>query len=120
MQTPNKNFQIRADVRQNVVILELEGFLDDKSGEEIYAVIQAKMEAKLTRYVFDFAKVRNICSPAVATLLDLSEKITDQLSGRIYMSGLSELNHKIFEMVGIFLFAEGCRTLQEAEVKAAI
>ena len=100
MQTANKNFQVSIDVRQNVVILVLEGFLDDKSGEEINALVQEKMDAKFTRYVFDFAKVRNICSPAVATLLDLSEKITDQLSGRIYMSGLSELNHKIFEMRG--------------------
>lgn len=116
---PKKNFNITSEVRQGVVVLILEGFLDDKAGEEIYSIVQESMGKKLSRYVFDFEKVRNICSPAVAAVLDVSEKITDQVSGRVYMSGLSELNHKIFEMVGIFLFAEGCSNLGEAEVKAS-
>jgi anti-anti-sigma factor len=114
------NFSLRVEEHGKIAVAFLEGFLDESAGQELITAIQAKIDAKFTRFVFDFQKVRNISSPAVAAILDLAEKITDTLSGKLLISGLSELNLKIFEMVGVFLYADACPTTQEAEVKASM
>lgn len=112
------NFALRSEVRGQVVVLYLEGFLDDTCGQELSKTMEKKIEEKFIRFVLDFQKVRNISSPAVAALLDMAEKVTDSLSGKVIIAGASELNLKIFEMVGIFLYADASPTVQDAEAKA--
>ena len=114
------NFGIKVEVRGKVAIIILDGFLDETAGQAMHQAVQQKIDEKFTRFVFDFQNVKNICSPSVAAILELAEKITDTLSGKVVISGLSELNLKIFEMVGIFLYADACNTVQEAEVKVSI
>ena len=114
------NFSIKIEERGQIVVVFVEGFLDDTAGQNLILEVGKKLEANFNRFVFDFKNVRNVSSPAVAAILDLSEKITDNHSGKVIISGLSDLNLKIFEMVGIFLYADACATTQEAEVKVSL
>lgn len=108
-------YVVKVEDREKVSVIFVEGFLDESAAQAFAAAVEKKIAEKFTRFVFDFKNVRNISSPAVAAVLDLAEKITDALSGKVIISGLSELNLKIFEMVGIFLYADACATTQEAE-----
>ncbi len=113
-------YAIKVEERGKIIVVIVDGFLDETAGQSLSTAVNLKIDAKFTRFVFDFKNVRNICSPAVAAVLELAEKISDTISGKIIISGLSELNLKIFEMVGIFLYADACPTTQEAEVKASL
>ena len=114
------NYSIKIEERGQIIVVLVEGFLDDTAGQTLSSEVGKKLEENFKRFVFDFKNVRNVSSPAVAAILDLSEKITDNHAGKIIISGLSDLNLKIFEMVGIFLYADACATTQEAEVKASL
>ncbi len=116
--TEKKDFDVRFELNGKIVKIFVQGPLKEEAGQDLRAIVERKLEEGLTRFVFDFGNSRAMSSPAVATVLDLAEMIVDAKSGKLIISGLTDLNMKVFEMVGIFMYAEACATHMEAEVRA--
>lgn len=118
--TDKKDFSLRYEIIGRVVKVFLQGAFREDSGKELRDLVEKRLEEKYVRFVFDFGHSRAMSSPAVATALDLAEMIVDTNHGRLIISGLTDLNLKVFEMVGMFMYAEACTTHTEAEVRALI
>ena len=113
-------FSLRVDVKGQVVTIHTTGPLSEDAGNQLVVVAQEKLDAGFTRFIIDFGHALTISSPSVAAILDTAEKIVDGKGGKLVVSGLTDLNMKVFEMVGIFLYAEACPTTQEAEVQVLL
>ncbi|HNV72382.1 MAG TPA: hypothetical protein PKO06_21920 [Candidatus Ozemobacteraceae bacterium] len=116
--TDKKDFDVRFELSGKVAKIFVQGPLKEEAGLDLRSIVERKIEEGFTRFVFDFGNSRAMSSPAVATVLDLAEMIVDSKSGKLIISGLTDLNMKVFEMVGIFMYAEACATHMEAEVRA--
>jgi len=115
-----KDFSIKIEVHGEVVVVYTQGPLTEDAGNELMSEVSKKLSENFTRYIFDFGHALTISSPSVAAILDLAEKIVDGKGGRLVVSGLTDLNMKVFEMVGIFLYAESCLTTKEAEIQVLL
>lgn len=111
-------FTVRVQTKGELVTVYIKGALVEDAGVALAAEVTKKIDEGNKRFVFDFGHSLTISSPTVATILDLAERIVDGKSGKLIVSGLTDLNMKVFEMVGIFLYAEACPTVQEAETQA--
>ncbi|HOT29522.1 MAG TPA: STAS domain-containing protein [Candidatus Ozemobacteraceae bacterium] len=111
-------FSLRSENRGAVTLIYTHGPLNEAAGAAILRLVQEKLDQGVTRFVIDFGLAVSITSPCVASILEIAEKIVDEKSGRLVFAGLTDLNLKVFEMVGILLYAESCRNVQEAEVQA--
>jgi len=116
----NTEFALRSEKRGAVTIIYAQGPLNEDAGNAIVRLVVEKLNEGATRFVVDFGHAVAITSPCVASILEIAEKIVDEKSGRLVVSGLTDLNLKVFEMVGILLYAESCSTTQEAETQALI
>jgi anti-anti-sigma factor len=113
-------FSLQVSVVGKMVTLATQGPLNEDAGPQIMDAVEKLITQGLTRYVFDLGHVLTISSPTVAVFLDLVERIVDEKGGRVVFCGLTELNLKVFEMVGIFLYGESAPTRQEAEVQVLL
>jgi hypothetical protein len=59
-------------------------------------------------------KVDLIESPGVAGLITATEKITDDFHGSIVYCNMKPMHQKVLELVGIFMYASFCETLNDA------
>ena len=109
-----KKFEVGVSVDENVCLVELKGYLGHGLFEEFVPVIEEKLKAGFKEFVFDLSQVAMLESPGVACILTLTEKIVDDNQGHLVYSGLSPMNNKILEMVGVFLYANACENAQEA------
>ncbi len=116
----SEDFSVRIEVRGKVAVVYTQGPLTEDAGSKLSTVVQQKIDEGFVRFIFDFGHALTISSPTVAAILDLAERIVDGKGGRLVVSGLTDLNMKVFEMVGIFLYAESCPTTQEAEVQVLL
>ncbi|NLI76171.1 MAG: STAS domain-containing protein [Candidatus Riflebacteria bacterium] len=115
-----ESFTIRVQAKGDVTLVFIKGALVEEAGVALAAEVGPKIDEGCKRFVIDFGHSLTISSPTVATILDLAERIVDGKGGKLIVSSLTDLNMKVFEMVGIFLYAEACPTVQEAEVQIAI
>ena len=113
-----EEFGLDIEVKDKFVVVKSHGRLPESAGTIIEAAFAEKIGEGFTRFILDLGMVTTISSPVVASILDVAEKIVDGKAGRLVVTGLTDLNLKVFEMVGIFLYAEECPTLNEAEVQA--
>lgn len=114
----NKDFSLTLESRGAVTLIHTHGPLNEEAGVELVKLVQEKIDQGVKRFVLDFGLAASVTSPCVASILEIAEKVVDEKNGRLILAGLTDLNLKVFEMVGILLYAEFCRSLQEAEVQA--
>lgn len=110
----DKKFSIDCVVEENVCLVDLNGYLSNGLFETLVPLIEDKLKQGHKSFVFDMTNVSMLESPAVACILTLTEKIVDDFQGYLVYSGLSEMHVKILEMVGVFLYANSCKSKEEA------
>lgn len=115
-----KDCQIKVESKNNVAIVLTDGPLTEIAAREWSAVVRQKIDENFTRFVFDFGHTRAISSPAVASILEMAEIIVEERKGKIVASGLTDLNLKVFEMVGLLTYLDPCINYQEALKKVLI
>lgn len=111
---------IKTELKNGVALVLLQVPVEHDTAGQLRSAIDSQLEQGTTRFVMDFTPARLIPSPVVATILELAEKIVDDHHGKLVVSGLSDLNRRVFEMVGIFLFAEEAPSVGEAEAKVRL
>lgn len=114
------NFDLVVNTAGAVVTLSPSGSLVEEAGNSISRAVEENLNKGILRFIFDMKNIISVSSPALAMLLDLVETIVDGKGGRVVFLGLSDLNYKVFEMVGMFLYAEACSSDREAEVQVLL
>ena len=87
-------------------------------GEKLYDSLPELIDKQIADnkkcFIFDFKFTHIIQSPAVACILECAEEISGAPDKSLVVCGLSEMNEKIFEMVGLFLYGNCCQNEDQA------
>lgn len=83
--------------------------LDINLVEEFSKYINSQIEAGIKYFVFDFRNTKIVQSPAVAVILHTAEIIVSEKNRLLCTCNMSSMNEKIFEMVGLFMYADYCK-----------
>jgi hypothetical protein len=92
----------------------LQGVLDNQFALEFLTRIDSLIDKGCKEFIFDFSKADILESPAVASILTVTEKIVDDCQGHLVLCGLGTMHRKVLEMVGVFLYASCCETVADA------
>ncbi|MBF0547793.1 MAG: hypothetical protein HQM08_25370 [Candidatus Riflebacteria bacterium] len=106
---------VKHDIKGKIFRIKSDGPFGEDAGKAIETLVKKGLGEGYTDFLIDFGGTKAISSPAVAAILNSTEEIVDVHSGRVVLTGLTELNVKVFEMVGILLFAEIAPSAEEAE-----
>ncbi|MFZ2959915.1 MAG: hypothetical protein WA705_23800 [Candidatus Ozemobacteraceae bacterium] len=118
--TNKREYTIKSEVQGKIFKIHSTGPLGEDAGQELESLVKEGLAKNHRHFVFNFGYAKAISSPAVAAILNAIESIVDGNGGKACVTGLTELNMKVFEMVGILLYAEMCATLPEAEVRVLL
>ena len=84
--------------------------LDDQLEKAFAEYIASQIESGVKYYIFDFRYTQIVQSPAVASILGMADLIVSEKSRSLCTCNMSTMNEKIFEMVGLFMYADYCKT----------
>lgn len=98
----------------STLIITLEGYIEAEASQGLSSKVKDCMEAGTKLFIFDFAEVKILNSVALGELLDiLSEGIgNDELV--FCFCAVPSKCHFSFKSVGLFMFAEEHKTVEEA------
>ena len=106
--------QLKFQITENILIVELEGELDHHGAVEVRKEIDGAMDAFGVKHIIlDFLKVGFVDSSGIGMIMGRYNKVT-VLGGLIYISGCSKYMKKILEMAGIFTIAPECENPKQA------
>lgn len=107
--------KMEAVIREKDCMVSLKGVLDNQFALELLTFIDSLIEKGCKEFVFDFSQADILESPAVASILTVTEKIVDDCQGHLVFCCLGTMHRKVLEMVGVFLYASCCETVAEAQ-----
>lgn len=94
-------FKCEAVIEGSVCVLRLSGYVDDEGGRKVTEVFQDACQKGLTSFVLNFTGSPVINSSGVAQILELSEILVVEKSGKLAFVGLSKLTQGVFKVVGL-------------------
>jgi anti-anti-sigma factor len=96
MSNQHKNYKEIDDI----VVLCAENYINDVEGENLEKVCDTFLTKETHKFVIDFSGTDIINSIGISILIGIIEKIKDK-KGLVLFSGLTKVNHDIFNMVGL-------------------
>jgi anti-anti-sigma factor len=94
------HFKVSPSYRGDVVLLRLQGYLNDRGGEELEQQFQSEVNNGHWKFIFDFSKIAYVNSIGVSFLVGILET-TRQKGLRVCFTSLAKINDELFEMVGL-------------------
>jgi len=84
----------------DIVVLCADNYINKVEGENLEKVCDAFLAKGTHKFVIDFSGTDIINSIGISILIGIIEKIRDK-KGLVLFSGLTKVNHDIFNMVGL-------------------
>ncbi len=104
---------VQVEVVKNVVVMRLKGYLSGDGGKCLHETAREHFKQNRIKYVLDFSECLFVNSPGVAALMELVFRVVDDLNGEILLSGLNDLQRRVFDIAGIFPSAGEVKTVEE-------
>jgi anti-sigma B factor antagonist len=95
-----RNFKVTREQRGDVILLKLQGYLNDLGGEEVERLFESEVKEGYKKFVIDFGKIAYINSIGVSFLVGIMEA-TREKTLKVCFTSLSKINEELFEMVGL-------------------
>jgi len=108
-----KNFKVTQEHPGDVVLLKVQGYLNDLGGEEIEKLFKKSVKEGQRKFVIDFGKIAYINSIGVSFLVGIMEA-TREKKLKVCFTSLSKINKELFEMVGLIKYAATFDSNREA------
>lgn len=99
-------------INPKVILVEINSIPEDLSFDECEKFIISEINQNTIKVIFKFNPRIFVSSPFVGWLLKICEQLAEKRKNT-YITGLSELSYKVFELVGIFLFSEYVKSIDE-------
>ena len=100
-------------------VIRLTGYLAKEGGEDLLRTAEMLLQAGRTRLILDLSGCSIITSPAVALLIDLAIKVSDDFGGTLALSGLDSSKTTFLTMTGMLPLALNTATVEEAQALIA-
>jgi anti-anti-sigma factor len=95
-----KRFSVASRIRDNIAVLEPEGYLNNLMGEKLEELCEQIMGEGVSRMIVDFSRVEMINSIGISILLSILER-TRRADGRICFTNLRPLHDETFQILGL-------------------
>jgi anti-anti-sigma factor len=105
---------IEWEVRADIGILRVIGYLEEKSGEKLQEMVQRLATQGRCDFVLDFSACPVVNSLGIVKLGDVVLEVTEQLVGQVYLVGLNELQTRVFRLSGLLQEARQAGTVEQA------
>ena len=110
-----KNFKIKQEVRGDVILFKVQGYLNDLGGEEIERLFKKAVKEGHRKFIIDFDKIAYINSIGISFLVGFVEAAREKTL-EVCFTSLSTINEELFEMVGlkkyVAIFASNAEALE--------
>ncbi len=107
-------FTCATEVRDQILIVRGQGYLDDTGGEDLKQVVMSASLAGIKGVVVDFTKCIHANSSGISCLVDLVINLGDDKQLEVGLCGLSPLLAEAFRMVGLTRLARVFSGVDEA------
>lgn len=101
-------------LHEEICVASFSGHLSGEIHDTLVDGVKSNLESKIKKYIFDFESVPMLDSPAIAAILCVAELIVDGAEGHLIFTNTNVLTSKVLETVGVFLYANNSKNLQEA------
>jgi anti-anti-sigma regulatory factor len=108
------SFSFSQQIRGDVVLLEVRGYLNLDGGRELGGRLLSLLEKKHTRIVVDFREAPLISSQALGQILDVITQIIPRPEVAIAFSSLSEVARMSMRILGILEYIPDYSSSDEA------
>ncbi len=95
-----KNFKVKLEDREDVILFKPQGYLNDLGGEEVEKLFKMAVKGGHRKFIIDFDKIAYINSIGVSFLVGIME-VTREKALKVCFTSLSKINEELFEMVGL-------------------
>lgn len=105
--------KIQVSEKGNIIILVVTGYFNEIIGAQANQLVEKYALEGKNLFVLDFAACTLINSPGVASMVDITLKITDDFQGKLALTGIDQMKWTIFKMVSIIQRVQTASTIQE-------
>lgn len=112
-------FKIDTEKKDGLVIIRIEGYLDDQGGKALVEVCERCLSEGQSTFVFNLSGTPVINSTGLSMLLDMVVKIIDYNDGRVAISGLTKLTKTALQMTGVLTLCKDFAREEEAVASLA-
>jgi len=105
---------IESSPEGEVWVILIKGYFEENLGCKLQDLVDALIQKQCTEFIIDFSQCFVVNSPGVAKMGDLALTITQDIQGRLFLTGLDNLKARVFECAGVTLDAEIATTIEQA------
>ena len=111
---PSDTFSIEMTVQKGVSVYSIKGYGTARTAESLGSLVEKQMAEKPGDQIWDFSGCPIINSPGVVAFTLLGVRIEEDYRRRLIVTGLSEIQHQVFELAGMFAYIDEEPTLEAA------
>jgi anti-anti-sigma factor len=112
MKTPP--FTINSRVDQEILLIEMIGYCEEKGGEQMLQIVEVALEKKQNRVVIDLSRCSVMNSFGISRIYEITERVVEDFGGSVVLVKPNELLRRALTMSGIFNVADLAPSLEEA------
>ena len=98
----------------DICVFHISGYCTGGTGEELWTLLEGRVPHLPRKLVWDFSKCGAVNSPGIVSLLEVALRVVDDFDCRLVMTGLTEVQIKVFELAPLLPLAEHAPTIREA------
>ena len=109
------SFQIDHQLDEDLVIIELKGYLERHGGDKLKELVLSKLATGYRKFVLDLTGVQLINSQGLASLLESAGQVVEEHDGSMATFGCDKQTQAVLEMASFFYLAPEAEDLSEAK-----
>jgi len=107
-----KDFDLTADLVNDVLVMKTEGYINNAGGEKIAQEFDKHFSNGVTKLLIDIEGSKVVNSIGISFLIEIIEKLNEK-GGKLYFSNLDPSIEKTFTIMGLFQFSEKVSSVED-------
>ncbi|MBF0410658.1 MAG: STAS domain-containing protein [Candidatus Riflebacteria bacterium] len=107
------DFSINSETTDVFVVFKLKGYFGAEGGAQLISLVEEQLCKSKNTIVIDFSNCTVLCSPGVGCIIDISVKVVQESSGKLYITGVDQLKEKVLTLTGVTNLAKIVKKLDE-------
>lgn len=92
--------------QEDIPIVLVQGYYNDRAGARVHTLAKPEMIRGCKSLIIDLSGCNLINSPGVVTVIELGLAGSEEYGCRVIVCGLDKVKTNVFEVAGVFNFAE--------------
>jgi anti-anti-sigma factor len=110
-----RKLDLEAEVRGDVSVIHIEGYLNSLLGETIEEAVQERIKGGELKFIMDFSGTRMINSVGISIVIGIVKSVVDS-GGVLAFTNLTTVQRELFEITGVSRLVRIFETKEDALV----